>query len=188
MAKVTKTILKAALVTITEETASAGFSFQPVEIAEALEKDGAVEVNREMTNDEGHVAVRSIAPQAASVEEVADQAEPKQTKQVKPMFKIEDVAVTPTKRGGAGRAMKYPFDQLEVGQSFVIPCEEGQTPAELLKKLQSNIAGAKDRFSEPHATETKTNRSGEVVPVKVYTRNFAASIEGDGVRVGRVEV
>lgn len=180
--KITKAILSAALSVIVSETASAqGFSFQPVEIAEALEKAGNVEVNREMTNEAGEVAVRSLAPVTEPV------AAPKPQKGSF-MFQIEDVAVTPSKRSGAGRSMKYPFELLEIGQSFKIPCEEGQTPAELLKKLQSNIAGAKDKFAEPHPTETKTNRSGETVPVKVYTRNFAAAVEEDGVRVGRVAV
>lgn len=179
--KLTKAILSAALSAIATETASEqGFSFQPVEIAEALEKDGKVEVNRDMTNEAGDVAVRSLAPSVAPV------AAPKQ-KGVS-MFQIEDVAVSPSKRSGAGRQSKYPFELLEIGQSFKIPCEEGQTPAELLKKLQSNIAGAKDKFAEPHPTETKVNRSGETVPVKVYTRNFAVAIEDNGVRVGRVAV
>lgn len=185
MAKITKSILAAALSVIVAETGEAGFSYQPVDIAEALEKDGKVEINREMTDAEGRVAVRSLAPLETKNEAVT----PAPAKKVQStMFEIEDVAVTPSRRGSAGRAMKYPFDKLEVGQSFRVPCEEGQTPEELLKKLQSNIAGAKDKFSEEHPTETKTNRSGETVPVKVYTRNFAATIDGDGVRVGRVAV
>lgn len=181
--KITKAILAAALSVVVSETTSAqGFSFQPLELAEALEKAGQVEVNREMTNEAGDVAVRSLAPVAGSAPTPAPKSKGSS------MFQIEDVAVTPSKRSGAGRSMKYPFELMEVGQSFKIPCEEGQTPAELLKKLQSNIAGAKDKFAEAHPTETKTNRSGETVPVKVYTRNFAAAVEEDGVRVGRVAV
>lgn len=183
MAKITKAILAAAFSTVVAETAEAGFSYQTVDIAEALEKEGKAEINREMTDAEGRVAVRSITP---LTENEAAAPAPKKVKSN--MFEIEDVAVTPSRRGAAGRSMKYPFDSLKIGQSFRVPCEEGQTPEELLKKLQSNIAGAKDKFSEPHPTDTKTNRSGEVVPVKVYSRNFAATIDGDGVRVGRVAI
>ena len=102
------------------------------------------------------------------------------------MFKIEDSIPVPT-ISGRGRGVKvYPFDQLEVGQSFFVANSEDKQNA--AKKLASTVSGATARYavaSEDGAT--KTNKKGEVVPVMVETRKFVVrSVEEDGVKGARV--
>ncbi len=65
-------------------------------------------------------------------------------------------------RRGAGRNVRYPFDQLEVGQSFHVPATAKMPkPAE---QLASTISGARAKYAEDTA-ETKS------VVVKEYKRN-----------------
>lgn len=61
--------------------------------------------------------------------------------------------------------MKYPFHQMEVGDSFAVPCFEG-VDIELLTKRMRTTMGAAARRLE---------------------RKFVMAVEGQGVRVWRAE-
>ena len=102
------------------------------------------------------------------------------------MFKIEDSIPVPT-ISGRGRGVKvYPFDQLEVGQSFFVANDESKPNA--AKSLASTVSGATARYAVPAEDgATKTNKKGEVVPVMVETRKFVVrSVEENGVKGARV--
>lgn len=56
------------------------------------------------------------------------------------IFKIEKSIPIPEARGR--RAKKYPFEQMEVGDSFFVPLEEGKSPS----AIHASIATAKHRL------------------------------------------
>lgn len=76
-------------------------------------------------------------------------------------FTIDDGVTMPTDVARRGRSGGYPFDKLEVGQSFhVAKSAENPDPA---SRLASSVSGARVRFSE------KTGET-ETVTVKTYKR------------------
>lgn len=98
-----------------------------------------------------------------------------------PSFVIENVAMPEKKR--ASKPSIYPFDALEIGQSFFVA---GKTA----KDMASTVGSANKRWSENDPSgEHKKNRKGEMVPVRVQTRKFeVVNDTKDGVagaRVGR---
>lgn len=133
-------------------------------------------------------------------------------------FTIIGNAVLPkSKRGntGGGAPNKYPFDQLEVNQTFFVPVS-AKLP-DPVKTLGSTVSSANMRYSEEtgeHKNVTRAVRDGrkakldehghkimETVsrPVLKYTRKFAIrgvkagetyggwTAEADGALIGRVE-
>ena len=114
-----------------------------------------------------------------------------------PAFNIEnDVEIPAIKRAGRSRAL-YPFDDLEVGQSFFVPAtEEMKDPG---KSLASTVSSASKRYATQDGTRTINRRdkeTGALTPVEVpaynYERKFMVrSVDESGVkgaRVWRVEV
>ena len=163
-----------------------------------LVEAGLVEINPGMTDENGNVATRATQKGIESLDSaatVADNATSEatsataatgETQKVKTMFKIEDSIPVPTISGRGRGGNVYPFDQLEVGQSFFVANSEDKPNA--AKSLASTVSSATARYavaSEDGAT--KTNKKGEVVPVMVETRKFVVrSVEEDGVKGARV--
>ena len=113
--------------------------------------------------------------------QTAETAETGKTEKVKTMFKIEDSIPVPTISGRGRGGNVYPFDQLEVGQSFFVEGEKTIAP--------STISAATARYAVPAEDgATKTNKKGEVVPVMVKTRIFLGrrKVEENGVKGVRV--
>jgi hypothetical protein len=82
-------------------------------------------------------------------------------------FEIEDNVAMPTDATRRGRSGGYPFDKLNVGQSFhVAKTTENPNPAE---RLASSVSGARAKFAIPDGDKTET------VTVKEYQR-----AEGEG--------
>lgn len=161
-----------------------------------LVEAGLVEINPAMTNENGEVATRATQKGIESLDSaatVADNATSETqtetavtvtTQKAKTMFKIEDTIPVPTISGRGRGGNVYPFDQLEVGQSFFVANDESKPKA--AKSLASTVSSATARYAVP-ATDgaTKTNKKGETVPVMVETRKFVVrSVEG-GARVWR---
>ena len=104
---------------------------------------------------------------------------------VKPVFVILNVEI-PTaaaKKAGGRRGGKYPFDNLEVGESFFVPVsEEVPEPA---KTMAASIANANSRFTTPVLEEdgvtekmrTRKKKDGttEQVAVTQLTKVFAGT-------------
>ena len=179
-------------------TAGANGIYTSPEVHTPLIEAGLVEINPAMTDENGFIATR--ATQAgiealdngqtignnATSEATSETAETGKTEKVKTMFKIEDSIPVPTISGRGRGGNVYPFDQLEVGQSFFVANSEDKPNA--AKSLASTVSSATARYavaSEDGAT--KTNKKGEVVPVMVETRKFVVrSVEENGVKGARV--
>ena len=102
------------------------------------------------------------------------------------MFQIENDVPVPAISGRGRGGNVYPFDQLEVGQSFFVANSESKPNA--AKSLASTVSSATARYAVPAEDgSTKTNKKSEVVPVLVETRKFVVrSVEEDGVKGARV--
>jgi hypothetical protein len=92
-------------------------------------------------------------------------------------FEIEDGVEMPTNATRRGRQGGYPFENLNIGQSFhVAPVTKDgktETPEQVAARLQSSVSGARQRFAEEIAGETET------VNVKVYAKNEDGSFQKD---------
>jgi len=159
-----------------------GYMFTDPFTTNYLEEIGYVEMNREITNGE-EVATRATA---AGIQFVTGNANT-EVKGEEPMsekapavvtgFVIEDsIEIPKTSRANNS---KYPFDKLEVGQSFFIP---GKTA----KSLASTVSSATQRYAK-EAEGTRTNRKGEEVPNVVFERKFIVRDADGGARVWRKE-
>lgn len=105
-------------------------------------------------------------------------------------FEIESgIEVPKTTRGGA-RTSAYPFDALEVSQSFFIAASEKHPEPE--KSLASTVSGATKRYDvlvEGETKEVRNPKTQEVktVPKTAHTRIFIIrASEKDGVKGARV--
>lgn len=187
--------------------------FTPATVHEALVAHGLVELNPANVNPEGEVATRATdagfeliypaegnapeanketpampenqapavnmtaapatTPAAAAVVVVAPAAK------AKPAFVIEDnVPMPESARRAGGRTEFYPFEALRVDQSFKI---EGKTA----KEMSSVIYGARARYSRVVDGQTRTMRTGKVVPVTEVVRDFECKDTEGGCRVWR---
>lgn len=163
-----------------------------------LVEAGLVEINPAMTNENGEIATRATQKGIESLDSaatVADNATSETqtataatgtTQKAKTMFKIEDAIPVPTISGRGRGGNVYPFDQLEVGQSFFVANDESKPNA--AKSLASTVSSATARYAVPSADgATKTNKAGENVPVMVETRKFVVrSVEENDVKGARV--
>jgi len=202
MAKLNKT-QTALLVAIANATLSEiGFLHVSEKDAKGLVALGLVEQNPELLDADGNIATRAtpagIEASGANQEQgelqVEEPAEnPPETAPVaaqamptgKPAFDIEsNIARPERKRSGNGRNL-YPFDVLEVNQSFFIPPTEKHP--EPWKSLQSTVSSASARYAVAVEGQTKLNRKGVEVPVMKHTRKFSIYEDvKDGVRGARV--
>lgn len=193
-----KTAATVAVIGLAEIVAAgANGMFVPESVYAPLVEAGLVEINPGMTDENGNVATRATQKGVESLDSaatVADNATSAtaataatgETQKVKTMFKIEDSIPVPTISGRGCGGNVYPFDRLEVGQSFFVANSEDKPNA--AKSLASTVSSATARYavaSEDGAT--KTNKKGEVVPVMVETRKFVVrSVEENGVKGARV--
>ena len=174
--------------------AGANGLFTPAAVHGPLVEAGLVEINPAMTNENGEVATRATQKGIESLDSAAivvdnsnsETAATGKTEKVKSMLKIENDVPVPAISGRGRGGNVYPFDQLEVGQSFFVANSESKPNA--AKSLASTVSSATARYavaSEDGAT--KTNKKGEVVPVMVKTRKFVVRrAEEDGVKGARV--
>ncbi len=195
-----KTAATAVVVIGLAEIVAAGANgmFVPESVYAPLVEAGLVEINPAMTDDNGYVATRATQAGIESLdigatvgnnatsEATSATAETGKTEKVKTMFKIEDSIPVPTISGRGRGGNVYPFDQLEVGQSFFVANDESKPNA--AKSLASTVSSATARYAVPAEDgSTKTNKKGEVVPVMVETRKFVVrSVEENGVKGARV--
>lgn len=92
-------------------------------------------------------------------------------------FDIDDAVPMPTDTARRGRSGGYPFDKLEIGQSFhVAKSADNEDPA---ARLASSVSGARVKFSVPDGDKTET------VTVKTYKRGEDGKYikDADGKRV-----
>lgn len=156
--------------------AGAAGTFYPEAKLKKLIEAGYVEVNTSVTNENG-MAVRATEAGIAAVQEQSNEAGEASKQDTVVIAKA--VPMPEAKRGPSAGNSKYPFDTMEVNDSFFIPATE-ETP-EPAKKRASTVTSANARYARPCPEgRTKTNRAGDEVPVLVYDRKFAIRPVEDG--------
>ena len=162
--------------------------FTPAAVHGPLVEAGLVEINPAMVNEAGEIATRATQAGIESLDSgaiVVDKATTEANSAIAE-FQIEDNVPVPAISGRGRGGNVYPFDQLEVGQSFFVADSESRPNA--AKSLASTVCSATARYAVPAEDgSTKTNKKGEVVPVMVKTRKFVVRrAEEDGVKGARV--
>lgn len=163
---------------------SVGFLHTSPAVHVPLIEAGLVEINPEIINQAGEVATRATEKGIAAVNA---NVQPAVTAVAgKPSFVLESNIPVPTvKRGGRGGDM-YPFDSMEVGQSFFVAATEDKP--EPAKSLASTVSSATARYAVPAEDGAmKTNRKGVEVPVMIETRKFVIrSMTENGTKGARI--
>ena len=138
-----------------------------------LVAQGFVEINAGMVDNDGNIATRATAKgieMNGNTEQSNTGAGSQTPAAPKPTFTLEAAALPTVSGRGGGRDAIYPFDEMQVGQSFFVPASaERPDPA---KSLASTVSSATRRYSE-ETGETRTDRNGNVVPKLRATRKFA---------------
>lgn len=158
--------------------------FTPAAVHGAMVEAGTVEINPALVDADGNVATRATQKGIETVNAPAttDQAAALQTPAPKSAFAIEDGVALPTISGRGRTGTTYPFDALQVGQSFFVPNDEKKPNA--AKSLASTVSSATARYAVATGN-TKKNTKGEDVPEMKPTRTFVVrSVEG-GARIWR---
>ncbi|QDH84431.1 hypothetical protein Axy19_034 [Achromobacter phage vB_AxyS_19-32_Axy19] len=133
------------------------------------------------SNESAHNSViASNNTEAPQQTQTAVSAQPKKEGK-KSMFKIATVAIE-TIPAAARASAKYPFEQLEVGQSFFVP-NAASEKGDAAKTLASTISGANKKFSTPIEGQTKIMR-GKTVQVREPQRTFEGRRVADGAAWG----
>ncbi|AEX56125.1 hypothetical protein KL1_00055 [Burkholderia phage vB_BceS_KL1] len=145
---------------------------------------GLVETNETIKDENGNIAVR-LKPETegtSNVNTATNTAAPVAAS----AFAIEDGVPLPSGSGRGRTGTTYPFDALNVGQSFFVPNSEDKPNA--AKSLASTVSSATARYAQPSPDgATKTNKKGETVPVMVETRKFVVRAVEGGARVWRTK-
>jgi len=200
MTKVNKAQADKLAAIVAATNSDAGMCYMTEKSVQVLVDAGYVECNIAMTNPDD---VKQVAVRATPTGMAYDPVKPAQPEGTTTMesletaFAIEDGVKIPTiKRTGSATSI-YPFDALEVGQSFFVSATEDMpSPG---KSLASTVSSASKRYAIENGTRTINRRnkaSGEMEQVEVpaydYERKFMVrSVEENGVkgaRVWRVEV
>lgn len=106
-------------------------------------------------------------------------------------FEIESGIEIPSVTRNFGGKEKYPFAQLEVGQSFFVADEDTES-GDAKATMFSAVSAAHERFSVPDPdgamrTVQRGKNAGAEVPVTVRTRTFSVrAMAKDGVPGARV--
>lgn len=182
----TKTKTETAVVVSMQDIVNAGPNGMMVPLATAndLAEKGLVEINTAMQNANGEIATRATQQGIDSLTagQHIDPQTPKETPvsevQTAPVaakagFAIATVAMPSAGVGRGNRGTKYPFDALELNQSFFCPGVESKT-------IASTVSSANDRFSEVIEGQTRVNRKGKTVAETKPVRSFVVRSVADG--------
>lgn len=164
-----------------------------------LVEEGLVEVNEAYVNEAGEYATRATTKGIEKVmsENVNVEEGVAITEVAKVSFVIENIpVVVAAKRGGGRGGTQYPFEALEVGQSFVVAATTKRPDP--VKSLASTITAANKRYAVPvfeadgttpkmkTVTNPKTKEKREEQATQL-TRKFAISAVEGGARIGRIK-
>jgi len=148
-----------------------GYSLVDPQHVKELVDAGHIEVNPEIKTADGKIAARATAALLVSHgTEVAPV-----TTEDSPVFQLFDgIPLSPAKRGGK-KTEEYPFSQMGIGQSFVVPATARYPKP--WETFASTVSSATRRFSveaknPDGSVKMKANRRGEMVPELVATKKF----------------
>lgn len=147
--------------------------FTPASVHAAMVEAGTVEINSGLVDAEGNVATRATQKGIETVNTPAntDQAAALQTPAPKSAFVIEDAIEVPTISGRGRTGTTYPFEALNVGQSFFVPNDDKKPNA--AKSLASTVSSATARY----AVEAK-DATGAVIMEDVKVKTFKKGADG----------
>lgn len=168
------------------------YTFCDEVVGDWLQKNGYAQMNKEFKNEAGAFAVRATE-KGINFQKNKDKEKQKMSEETtKVEFVIEEgIEMPASKRGAGGGGIGnkiYPFEKLEVKQSFFVAGKEAKTFA-------GTVASANKRFSEEVKNEDgsvklRTNRKGKSVPETKQVREFKVRADTKdgvaGVRVFRV--
>lgn len=180
---------QATLDMIARATVEQGFIYIAEKLVKKLVDNGLVEVNNDMKDEAGNPAVRTI-------QQVVVQIQQQGTQEMK--FELSTgIAIPPATRKSSGSRSIYPFEQMEVGQSFFvadadkpIKSKDGTVMYDAFQGMTSVLSSANDRFSELTGNTViakKGKLAGKEVAEKRYLRRFVQrAVEENGVKGTRV--
>lgn len=163
---------------VTAMQADPFFCWVPKAEAEKLVAEGLAEVNPAIADPskKGRVATRATA-KGVEQNAAATAAPEAPAASAGSQFVIEDSVPIPAVSGRGRIGSVYPFDKLNVGQSFFV--------AKPAKNLASTVSSANARYAEVVPGQTRKDRKGNDVPATKFTRHFIVrSVEG-GSRIWR---
>lgn len=179
--------------------AGANGMYTSPDVHASLVEQGLVEVNPGMTNEAGELATRATQKgieQANAEGADGDENQLNSTATlagantsgnmqgaITSAYQIEDDVPMPTASGRGRGGNTYPFDALNVGQSFFVANSESKPNA--AKSLASTVSSATARYAEPVEGQFKKNSKGEDVQVTKETRKFMVRAVDGGARVWR---
>lgn len=169
-------LVKAGYIETNEAISNAeGIATRATESGIAFIKDSESSVEESNVAETGAEDERVDASDETYVETVAKPAEAK--------FVIASNIEIPEKVKAKRKSVTaYPFDSLEIGQSFFVPASDKKpNPA---KSLASTITTANDRYAYEIEGETEINRRGQTVPKKGYNKKFIVRPIKDGAAWG----
>ena len=211
-----KNTLQKALREIVDATQEGSFAYTSESVHEKLIEHGFVEINPEIKDETGDIATRATqagidyasevlnmgglplesegesASQVGLIGERAD-ALAKETAEhivkTKASVVIEKGVPLPSKgRAFVQRRQAFPFDELEVEDSFFIKATESKP--EPWKSYASTVSNSTRSFAVPDSSgEMVVNRKGQKVPKLVQTRKFVIrAVEETDAETGEVVI
>lgn len=138
-----------------------------------LQAEGYLEVNVDLSTQNSMFC--RVSEKAVNELQLKNDSKPVAKAQVKTYgnYVIRTDRPLPTEKTRARRKGEFPFDSMEVGESFFVPNSESRPDA--AKSMASTVSSAISRFSEDDPKLTRKNRKGESVPVKNPTRVFVVT-------------
>ena len=196
MAKAKKTEVAAAITLAQIVAAGAEGMFTPAAVHGPLVESGMVEINTAVVDAAGNVATRAtpkgIETVNATPQTAAPAAAPAAPTAAKPSFALDTGIALPSVAGRGRTANTYPFDAMEVGQSFFVPNSAERPNA--AKSMASTVSSATARYAVEIPGETVPNRKGKTVPKVNEIRKFVvravdetAQGRGPGARIWRTK-
>lgn len=151
---------------IVDATKAASFVFTSEGERGTLVSEGLIEVNAGVVDpsNAAKIATRATPAGISMIDGQAAAAPAPAASEKKSDFEIESGIELPAVAGRGRTGSTYPFDKLEVGQSFFV-----EKPA---KALASTVSSAIARFAVDVPGQTRTNRKGKQVQTTKPTRVF----------------
>jgi hypothetical protein len=179
---------KALLQAIVTDTASAaGFRYVPQGVSTNLVAAGLVEINPAVSNADGigtRATPKGIETLNTNETPVATASNVAAGAITKPTFTIDSgVALPNIKRnsGGNGSKSAYPFDALELNQSFHVPADGNN-------KLPRVIAAAVSNANARYAKPTGQSETVEVTKYQLDASGKRVKVDGHFVKLGKKSV
>lgn len=166
---------------IVAESVTDGYTFRSVEIAEQLVALGLVESNTSVVDGEtGDIAVRPLPANTGEQEKPVETQATEKVNQPMSKFAIATVDVSQFAASARSAGSTYPFEQLEVGQSFFVPFDAEKHKNGTKKFLASTVSSANARYTEEIEGQTRENRKGNTVAATKQLREFVSRDIADG--------